>query len=420
MSISNVFGDNIKVLNGEASRQALVTAVMGAGNVSAIPVTDALTKILQESSAVLLKMNPVNDYLGDCFSEALAPLVETGYLRIVYGGADVGSHIVNHDGIGAVHVTGSIDTHDVIVWGADADERERRRAANEPMLDKPVTSELGSVSPWVIVPGTYSDKQLRSQAENIVASITNNASFNCIATKVLITWKRWPDRARFLDLVDEILNSVPKRHAYYPGAMERFATFSGRRTNDISDGLLPWTLLRDTDVEKSPQLFQRESFVCVCAETCIDADSPSDFLDRSVSFVNDRLWGTLAAALTVPSQLLQRDRVRLDGALRRLRYGTIGINQWPGLSYLFMSPPWGGFPGAELCDAQSGIGTVHNTFLLDRPEKTVLMSPLTISPKPMWFSTHRNPEALAWKLLALYGRPGLGRLPALLAQALRG
>ena len=53
VSINNVFGDNIKVLNGDASRQALVTAVMGAGNVSAIPVTDAVAKILQENSAVL-------------------------------------------------------------------------------------------------------------------------------------------------------------------------------------------------------------------------------------------------------------------------------------------------------------------------------------------------------------------------------
>jgi hypothetical protein len=365
-------------------------------------------------------MNPVNDFLGDCFSEALAPLVDAGYLRIVYGGSDVGSYVVNHDGIGAVHLTGSIDTHDAIVWGSDPDERERRRAANDPILDKPVTSELGNVSPWMVVPGSYSDKQLRSQAENIVASITNNASFNCIATKVLVTWKRWPDRTRFLDLVDEILNSVPKRYAYYPGAMERFTTFSGRGTDGINDGLLPWTLLRDTDVEESPELFQRESFVCVCAETGIDADSPADFLERSVEFANERVWGTLAAALTVPPQLMQRDRLRFDEALRKLHYGTIGVNQWPGLSYVLMSPPWGGFPGADLRDAQSGIGTVHNTYLLDRPEKTILMSPLTVSPKPMWFSTHRNPEALAWKLLALYSRPGLGRLPSLLAQALRG
>jgi acyl-CoA reductase-like NAD-dependent aldehyde dehydrogenase len=417
---SNIFGDHIKRVSGDPARQAAVIAVMGAGNVSAIPVTDALTKILQESSAVLLKMNPVNDYLGECFAQALAPLVDRGYLRIAYGGAEVGSYAVKHDGIGGVHLTGSIDTHDVIVWGADADERERRRAANEPALHKPVTSELGNVSPWIVVPGDYSDRQLRYQAENIAASITNNASFNCIATKVLITWKRWPARTRFLELVERILNSVPRRYAYYPGALERFATFSGRATDDIRDGLLPWTLLRDTDIAESPHLFERESFVCVCAETDIDADTPEAFLERAVDFVNDRLCGTLAAALTVPPQWLRRDHGRLDEAVRQLRYGTIGINQWPALSYMLMSTPWGGFPGADLRDAQSGIGSVHNTYLLDRPEKTVLRSPLTISPKPLWFSTHRNPEALAWKLFALYSRPGITRLPAVFAKALRG
>ncbi len=417
---SNIFGDHIKAVSGDAARPAAVTAVMGAGNVSAIPVTDALSKILQESSAVLLKMNPVNDYLGDCFGEALAPLVDAGYLRIAYGGAEVGSYVVKHNGIGGVHLTGSIDTHDAIVWGADADERERRRTANEPALDKPVTSELGNVSPWIIVPGNYTDRQLRHQAENVAASITNNASFNCIATKVLVTWKQWPARAKFLALVEQILDSVPRRYAYYPGALERYAKFSGRSTDDIRDGLLPWTLLRDTDIAESPHLFAEESFVCVCAETGIDADSPETFLARAVDFANDRLCGTLAAALTVPTQWLRRDRGRLDEALRQLRYGTIGINLWPALSYMFMSTPWGGFPGADLRDAQSGIGTVHNTYLLDRPEKTVLESPLTIRPKPLWFSTHHNPETLAWKLFSLYSRPGITRLPAVFAAALRG
>lgn len=62
----------------------------------------------------------------------------------------------------------------------------------------------------------------------------------------------------------------------------------------------------------------------------------------------------------------------------------------------------------------------HNTCLLDRPQKTVLRPPLTMFPKPSWFSTHRRPEPLAWKLCELYCRPSLWRLPGIFNQALRG
>ena len=97
----------------------------------------------------------------------------------------------------AVHITGSVAAHEAIIWGADPAERERRKRADEPLLDKPITSELGNVSPWIIVPGHYSSLQLQAQVENVAASITNNAGFNCVATRVIITCKHWPQREEF-------------------------------------------------------------------------------------------------------------------------------------------------------------------------------------------------------------------------------
>ena len=58
--------------------------------------------------------------------------------------------------------------------------------------------------------------------------------------------------------------------------------------------------------------------------------------------------------------------------------------------------------------------------VLDEPEQTVVSSPLTIFPKPMWFSTHRCPEAIARKLIRLYLQPTWWRLPSLLINAMRG
>ncbi|MEX0977981.1 MAG: hypothetical protein WDZ48_03970, partial [Pirellulales bacterium] len=160
---------------------AKTVLVLGAGNVSSIPATDTISKIFQEGHVVLLKMNPVNQYLGPIFERLFARLIESGFVRIIYGGAEVGAAAIEHPQVDEVHITGSIHSHDAIVWGPPGAERDRRRRENDPLLKKPITSELGNVSPWIIVPGPYSDKQLRFQPENEPASITNNASFNCVA-----------------------------------------------------------------------------------------------------------------------------------------------------------------------------------------------------------------------------------------------
>lgn len=419
-SVESMFGEAPDRLARRIQPAPRITLVLGAGNVSAIPATDALTRILQHDCAVLLKMNPVNDYLGPLFEQSLHPLVQAGFLRVVYGGAEEGRYAINHAEVDSVHITGSTESHDTIVWGGDLQQQRQRKLAGQPLVTKPVTSELGNVTPWAIVPGDYSDAQLYSQAENIVASIVNNASFNCIATKMLITWKRWPARERFLDLISSILEKTPARYAYYPGAAARFAEFSGGGGGPDDHGRLPWALRRGVDAESEPLLFERESFVCVTGESAIDASSPTEFLDRAVQLMNDRIWGTLAAGLTVPDALQKNHGASLDAAINQLRYGTVGVNQWPGVAYALMSPPWGAFPGAELNNVQSGVDFVHNTYLLDRPQKTVIRSPLTLFPKPAWFSTHRRPEALAWKLCELYCRPSLGKLPGLFSQALRG
>jgi hypothetical protein len=403
-------------------RPAKTVLVLGAGNVSSIPATDAISKIFQEGHVVLLKMNPVNEYLGPIFQRLFARLIESGFVRIVYGGAEVGAAAIANAQVDEVHITGSIHSHDAIVWGPPGEERERHKRAGEPLLSKPITSELGNVSPWIIVPAAYSEKQLRFQAESVASSITNNASFNCVATKMIVTHKGWPQRKQFLDLVEGVLAQVPPRKAYYPGAAARFRQFSGRQPAEGPEGTLPWTLVRDAEIGSSPQLFCEESFVCVCAETGLDAGDERQFLSRAVDFVNEKLWGTLSAALTVHPSFRRAEggEAGFQDALARLRYGAIGINHWPALVYAMMSPPWGGYPIGTLADAQSGIGTVHNTFMLEGVQKTVLEGPLVISPKPFWFPAHRRPEPIAWKVLALYGQPSVWKLPGLAVAALRG
>lgn len=431
-----------------------VSLVLGAGNVSGIPAADALTKLCAESRSVLLKMNPVNEYLGSVFERAFLPLIENDLLRIAYGGPDVAAAALHDERVSDVHITGSNQTFDAIVWGPAGAERERRITDNDPVLKKPIGSELGSVTPWVVVPGRYSAAQLKAQAASVVGSLINNAGFNCVATRAIVTCKQWPQREQFLQHVETLLARVPQRVAYYPGAMNRYEQFSGQTpdaarallarshagvsgsaSSTAADGstvfvagthgcenTLPWTLLRNVSPQSGIPLLQSEAFVCVAAEVPIEATSPEEFLQKATDFCNERLWGTLACSLTVPCDARSNRVVRrvLDESIDRLRYGVVSLNQWAGLAFALMSPPWGGHPSVTAHDIQSGCGWVHNSLMLSGVEKTVLETPLIVLPKPVWDPTHGRPESVAWSLLSLMRRPSLMNLNRLAVRATLG
>ncbi len=67
-----------------------VALVIGAGNVGSLGPRDVLTKLFVEGKVVVLKSNPVNDYLVPHWTKAFRPLIDAGVLAIVTGGAEVG------------------------------------------------------------------------------------------------------------------------------------------------------------------------------------------------------------------------------------------------------------------------------------------------------------------------------------------
>lgn len=393
--------------------------VLGAGNVTSIGIADTLEHVLIDGMATALKLHPHFGPLEPQFARALSPLVRRGFVRILTGEAELGASAVRDPRVALVHITGSASTFRDVV-------RTRREAGAGPPERGPIgaarfVAELGNVTPWIVVPGEWSARELRFQAQNLAGSILSNASFNCICPKVVVTSRSWPQREEFLETLRVLLASAPPRPAFYPGAAERFLELVGEPAGAPA-GHLPWTLLRDADPDSRPELFERENFLCVSAETSLDEADPARFIDASTRFVDERLAGTLAATIVVHPRQRSSGPVRdaLERAIERMRYGTVCINQFAGLSFILMSTPWGGAPGATLDEPQSGIGFGHNPFMLEGVEKTVFDGPFRISPTPMWLPANRNPVGIARALLALYLRPSPARLPGLLVQALRG
>src|ERR1700683_767381 len=222
-----------------------VVLVLGAGNIAAIPPMDVITKMFNEGKVVLLKMNPVNAYLGPYIEEAFAEVIKQSFLSVVYGGAEEGRYLVYHRDIDEVHITGSDKTHDSILWGPPGPERQTRMQRHEPLLKKPITSELGNVSPFIVVPGPYSAKELCYQAEDAATSYLMNASFMCCAAKMLVLPKGWAGSDVFVQALQKTCAKVPPRQAYYPGAEDRWRKLTTGRAQveqlgEAVPGALPW------------------------------------------------------------------------------------------------------------------------------------------------------------------------------------
>lgn len=402
---------------------AEIALVLGAGNVGSIGVVDALGQCFIEGRACVLKLSPVNDYQGPLLELAFAPLVKAGFMALAYGGADVGAYLAAHPAIDAIHVTGAYETHEAIVWGTDPEQRRANKARGEPVCRKPVTSELGNVSPAVIVPGAWTDREIEHAALSIAGSFAFNAGFNCNATKLVVTPRGSELRERVLARLRDVLAEIPLRDAYYPGAAakyERFTTDGGhvqklgaqaRTPSGAALGARPeWALVTGLEPARHPACFEHEPFCAVLSETSIASDDPLEFMAELVPFLNERVWGTLNAMLLVP-EAVERDAALargLEGVIRGLRYGCVGVNVWPAVAYGLGTLPWGGHPSATLADVQSGLGFGHDSLLLEHVEKSVLRAPLVQTlPKPFWYPAHRTLDRLAMRLVDFQADPGL-------------
>jgi aldehyde dehydrogenase (NAD(P)+) len=402
--------------------------ILGAGNLTCIPAMDVVTKLFNEAKVCLLKMSPVNAHAGPLIEAAFAEAIQSGFLAVVYGGADEGAYLANHPGVDEVLLTGSSGTYDALVWGPPGPERELRKARGTPLLTKPVTAELGNVSPVLVVPGPYRDRELAFQAESIAGALIHNTGFNCNTPRVLVTPRGWAARGGFLDAIQRALGAAPTRPAYYPGAQERWRRISqgregARMVGQAGSDRLPWTLLTGLDAtDPAETAFTNEPFCPVLSETEVGSDDPLEFLERAVDFANNRLWGTLVADLVVHPSSLKDPRVAeaVERAIARLRYGVVSINSWNGHAFVYGTPPWGAFPGSTPSDIQSGTGWVHNTPMLEGIEKAVLRHPITVVPKPTTFPTHRTAHVVLRRLTRMEERARWTRVPGIIAAAMRG
>nr|WP_256993556.1 aldehyde dehydrogenase family protein [Rhodococcus sp. 06-418-5] len=415
----------------DPTRTAGIGVVLGAGNITSIAPLDALYELIAFNRVVALKLNPIMDPLLPVFEKILAPLVDIGALRLLTGGADVGTYLVQHSSVDHVHMTGSAITHDAIVFGPGPDGAARK-AANDPILTKEISSELGGVSPTIVLPGEWSRADIEFQAEHIATQRLHNSGYNCVASQVVVLSSEWKQRDQFVAALRAALDRAPARTPYYPGSDKRVsdatATYPSAERLGERGGRV---LITDLNPGEYAPLLQTEYFAPVMGIIELPY-SGAAFAAKAVQATNEEFTGTLGINIIGTPGTIKGLGEKFDTMLADLRYGTIAVNAWTAIGFLTAAATWGAFPGHTVDDVQSGIGVVHNALLIDGAERTVVRGPfrplprslvngeLSISPKPPWFVTNKTAASTGKLLTAFAGAPSWSKLPAIFASALRG
>ena len=380
-----------------------ITLVLGAGNVSSIPVLDALFHMIAYKSVIYLKLNPVNDYLLPIFTQVFEPFITRGFMIITQGDMQASKYLTQHDAFQQIHLTGSNYTYENIVYGKVLSEKERSLKTYPKINKKPITSELGNVTPIIVHPGNWSRSEIRHQAKKIVTAKLNNSGFNCIAAQVIVLPKDWRHTQKLKNDIKHYLKKVGDTTSYYPGSSENLNELIETNNYEQINNLTCSTpfLLADLDLEK--EYGNKEVWSTALYFKELSFSSYEDFAVKAIDYVNNELWGNLGVTVLIKNFKKGTNKLILKNYVDELKYGTVAINEWSALGFVIPSLPWGGYPGNRDNDIQSGQGYVHNSFLFESPQKGIVYSKFRISPliDPPWFITNRKAHRI-FKHLTYY------------------
>jgi hypothetical protein len=79
-------------------------------------------------------------------------------------------------------------------------------------------------------------------------------------------------------------------------------------------------------------------------------------------------WGSLSAGVYIHPTTQHAHAAEFEQLLEAMEYGTVVVNSSGLVGFGMMQLVWGGYPGSStLADVQSGVGFVHNRYVLQLP-----------------------------------------------------
>ncbi len=335
-------------------------------NLASIGVLDIVHLICHRGQRVVAKISEKVEFIGPYLEKIFAPFIESKVLAIVHGGPDTGAWLAARPEFFHIHLTGSA-----------------RTAANVEEIAGPekVSSELGGVTPAILLPDALSNpERVRQVARQVAFGALANNGQHCVSFQLVFIpqsrqvvfeealWKEMQVASRRGGVHESGRKLVDSAAAFRLESLLATVRAAGAETIPSNPKArqerFPVCLVRMSHGKTS--LFREEAFGPVVG---IFALPDNDFRRRALTVANsEEISGDLGASIftaTPQSPEVQQMAVQL-------RHGMVMINTYPGVAFA-TSVPWGaGLQG------RSGRGWVHNYRFLPEAamRKVILSAPL--------------------------------------------
>jgi acyl-CoA reductase-like NAD-dependent aldehyde dehydrogenase len=341
-------------------KPAGVIAVSGAGNYSS-SIEMAMALFL-ENKAVVHKPHKLNEATDKIWEKIFAPLIEAKALS--FCDADQGKEMSKLKGLDSIYFTGSTGVAHAIQDAASV----------------PLVSECGGNNPCIVVPGKWTEKDLRRQAIQLASVGKLNGGAVCGRPQTIITSKSWEQREQFLnELRKAIAEETFACSSHYPGVDKTKEEFLN---NQLSAQILKpengkhnksdFVLI--PDISEEDFAVTHEAFCQVYSEIALDTSNEIDeYLTNATNFCNQKLLGSLGCMILVDNDTFDRNKDRVNQAIRELNYGGIAVNDVPPNIWLNAYLTWGGC-GETTEDFVSGVGNFGNAMNFDNVKKSVIIN----------------------------------------------
>ena len=383
-----------------------IIAVLGPGNFAS-PI-EVIRALYIENCAVVHKSHPLNVETDKVWQHVLQPLVDHGVVSFCQ--ADDGTNLIQDERLCKIYFTGGAPRAEAIAKTTTV----------------PLVSECGGCAPVVVVPGDWTEKEIRHQALLIATVSKANGGAICARPQVIVTCKQWPQREAFVQSLRQALScDTPAFGNWYPGAQERMQQFKEEYSNNVTVFQPEAGKYQTADVlfienaNVGGYVCTNEAFSQVLAEVALDVEAdPKVFLPSAVKFCNDDLMGTLVATILVDknTQKLYQDTV--TQAVTDLKYGSISVNGTPLFAVSNAYLIWGGNE-RELDHIESGKGNFGNLLGYEDAEKSVLVDDF-VSPSHITITNKQHYDELSVATIRYLVAPSLWNLIKMIYCAVRG
>jgi hypothetical protein len=338
-------------------KETSIIGILGGGNISG--ALEIIKALFYNNCVVVFKPHPLNVETNKVWEKAFQPLVE--HKALAFCDADQGPQLTGDKRLSKVYFTGGAKTAEMIAKSTKTT----------------LVSECGGNNPVIVVPGDWTDAEMKHQAMQIASNGKLNGGAVCGRGQTIITSKQWPKREAFLKMIEEsIVEDTFATGAYYPGSDKVFEEFQKKYPNakvlEPEGGKYKDAkCLFITGDSQDSYSCKNEAFCQIYTEVPLDVPATAeDFLPAAVKFSNDKLWGTLCATVLIDGATQKANEDVLSQAVTDLNYGAIAINGQAAMIWFSPYLIWGGNE-EDSTKIQSGKGHFGNLLGYENAEKSI-------------------------------------------------